>query len=96
MELCPFCQSPARAGDQTRRITFGCGTFRFADRDGPRRSELCRIGELVKALEESVKLQSHYAVLLNGWDGGQRRPFGSAAEWLERLRECRLAAAQAK
>lgn len=43
--------------------------------------------ELRVALEESVKLQSHYAVLLNGWDGGQRIHFGDAAAWMGRLRE---------
>jgi hypothetical protein len=39
------------------------------------------------ALEESVKLQSHYAELLNMHDGGQRRTFASAQEWLDRLAE---------
>jgi hypothetical protein len=39
------------------------------------------------ALEESVKLQSHYADLLNMHDGGERMIFKSAAEWIERLRE---------
>lgn len=43
---------------------------------------------LVKALEESVKLQSHYAVLLNMYDGGERHEFASAAEWIDRLRDC--------
>lgn len=37
------------------------------------------------ALEESVKLQSHYAALLNVHDGGQRMTFNDAAAWLERL-----------
>jgi len=41
--------------------------------------------DLWKALEESVKLQSHYAVLLNHWDGGERIQFGSATEWVGRL-----------
>ena len=43
----------------------------------------------VEALEESVKLQSHYAMLLNGWDGGERIVFKSAAEWLKRLEALR-------
>jgi hypothetical protein len=47
------------------------------------------IGELRKALDESVKLQSHYAQLLNGYDGGQRMEFASADAWIERLRVCR-------
>jgi hypothetical protein len=42
--------------------------------------------ELKSALDESIKLQSHYAVLLNGWDGGQRLQFANAEEWLARLR----------
>ncbi len=38
-----------------------------------------------EALDESVKLQSHYAELLNQWDGGQRIIFKDAAEWMTRL-----------
>jgi hypothetical protein len=47
-----------------------------------------RIGydELYHALEESIKLQSHYAELLNMHDGGQRKQFKDAKEWLQRLR----------
>lgn len=40
---------------------------------------------LCTALEESVKLQAHYARSLNDHDGGQRMAFESAAAWLERL-----------
>ena len=36
------------------------------------------------ALEESVKLQSHYAALLNQYDGGNRRGFANAEAWCER------------
>jgi hypothetical protein len=36
------------------------------------------------ALFESVRLQSHYATLLNAHDGGARKTF-TYAEWLERL-----------
>jgi hypothetical protein len=43
--------------------------------------------ELRAALEESVKLQSHYAVLLNGYDGGERMQFANADAWLARLRD---------
>ena len=39
------------------------------------------------ALEKSVKLQNHYAELLNMHDGGKRMRFSSAAAWLERLKE---------
>lgn len=39
------------------------------------------------ALEKSVKLQSHYAKLLNMYDGGERMSFDSADKWIERLRE---------
>lgn len=38
------------------------------------------------ALDESVKLQSHYAGLLNNWDGGERIQFKSAKEWIARLK----------
>lgn len=43
--------------------------------------------EVWEALEESVKLQSHYAELLNMHDGGYRIRFTSANEWLHRLRK---------
>lgn len=38
------------------------------------------------ALEVSVKLQSHYARLLNEHDGGDRMFFVNAKAWLARLR----------
>ncbi len=38
------------------------------------------------ALAESVKLQSHYAGLLNQMDGGTRLQFANAEEWEARLR----------
>lgn len=48
--------------------------------------EACVI-ELRLALEASVQLQAHYARLLNQHDGGERRVFASADEWLARMRE---------
>jgi uncharacterized Zn finger protein (UPF0148 family) len=42
---------------------------------------------LKEALEELIKLQSHYATLLNGYDDGCRHPFESAEEWMDRLEE---------
>lgn len=44
------------------------------------------LSELQTALKELVKLQSHYAGLLNQHDGGLRLRFASAAEWIDRLR----------
>lgn len=43
--------------------------------------------DLCVALEESVKLQSFYANLLNHWDGGARIGFKDGAAWIARLRE---------
>ena len=43
--------------------------------------------EIWHALEELVKLQSHYADLLNIYDNGLRMIFIDAEHWLERLRE---------
>jgi hypothetical protein len=40
-----------------------------------------------RALEESVRLQSHYAKLLNMHDGGERIVFDSSESWLRRLDE---------
>lgn len=45
------------------------------------------VRELRVALEESVKLQSHYADLLNMHDGGHRIGFKDAKAWIARLRE---------
>jgi hypothetical protein len=44
-----------------------------------------KIQVLRLALSESVKLQSHYAELLNMHDNGRRMRFASADEWIERL-----------
>lgn len=49
------------------------------------------VEQLRQALEESVKLQSHYAELLNMYDGGQRRQFATAKAWIDRLAETRKA-----
>lgn len=38
------------------------------------------------ALEQSVKFQSHYAAILNDWDGGKRMVFANADAWMDRLR----------
>jgi hypothetical protein len=45
------------------------------------------IKRLAHALEESVKLQSHYAQLLNSYDGGERIGFDNGEAWLKRLDE---------
>lgn len=44
-----------------------------------------KYSQVTHALAESVKLQSHYAGLLNQYDGGQRIEFKDAEEWLARL-----------
>ena len=43
--------------------------------------------ELLIALRESLRLQSHYASLLNAYDGGKRRGFDSPEAWITRLKE---------
>lgn len=40
---------------------------------------------LMIALAESVRLQSHYASLLNMHDGGRRLEFPHATDWVMRL-----------
>lgn len=42
---------------------------------------------LIDALTESVKLQSHYAKLLNMYDGGKRMQFENVEAWLKRMEE---------
>src|SRR6185436_9540577 len=49
-----------------------------------------------EAFEELVKLQCHYAKLLNMHDGGERWSFGSAKEWLDRLRQLKSNAPHAR
>jgi hypothetical protein len=49
--------------------------------DGP----MDRFERVEAALSESVKLQSHYARLLNQYDGGTRLQFANAQDWLDRL-----------
>ena len=38
------------------------------------------------ALDESLKLQAHYAKLLNMWDGGNRMIFKDRQSWIDRLK----------
>lgn len=47
----------------------------------------CSVEDLKTALAESLKLQAHYAKLLNLHDGGQRRLFPDADSWIARLHE---------
>lgn len=42
--------------------------------------------EVWEALEQSVKLQSHYAALLNMYDDSKRMEFPNAGSWIQRLR----------
>lgn len=51
------------------------------------RELIAEVERLREGLEKSVVLQSHYARLLNDYDGGKRRTFDSADEWLARLDE---------
>ena len=46
-----------------------------------------RLERLRDGLKESLKLQSHYARLLNQYDGGERKGFGTIKEWLDRIDE---------
>jgi len=43
--------------------------------------------EVKEALDKSVKLQSHYAKLLNQYDGRERICFSNEEEWLKELRK---------
>lgn len=46
------------------------------------RGELARLRH---GLDESLKLQNHYAVLLDMHDGGKRKRYASIDDWLARL-----------
>ena len=49
--------------------------------------EATTIKELHEALRESVRLQAHYAELLNMHDGGERIVFKSVEDWIDRLKK---------
>jgi hypothetical protein len=59
----------------------------FCDRDGSPREI---ISTLEIALAESLKLQAHYAQLLNMHDGGERMIFISVESWIKRLKEIKM------
>lgn len=46
--------------------------------------------QLRNALNESLKLQSHYARLLNKYDNGERMSFYNIEDWIKRLKELGL------
>lgn len=49
-----------------------------------------RLATIERALAESLKLQSHYAEILNMRDGGERMQFLTVEAWLERLRSLKI------
>lgn len=60
--------------------------FCAADCDEHGRKRLIEADTLRLALAESLKLQSHYANLLNEYDGGKRMTFEEPGQWLIRLK----------
>ena len=58
---------------------------------GWRDEEIARLREglayVNKCLDKSVELQSHYARLLNEYDGGKRMTFRNGDAWMIRLRQ---------
>jgi len=65
-------------------------------RDFDNHAVLAEIAEVFKAvarlqygLNESVKLQSHYAELLNMYDHGERIQFDTSEDWLQRIEQIR-------
>lgn len=45
------------------------------------------VRDMHTALTESVRLQSHYAELLNAHDSGQRLTFATPEHWIQRLKD---------
>jgi hypothetical protein len=74
-------------------ILFGIETGKTLDNEEFGRAvddviDLCSMdSDLYKALVESLKLQKHYASLLNQYDDGKRIGFDSPEEWIARLKE---------
>lgn len=63
----------------------GCGPLRsltWRESDEQTTKNLMRV---LEALEASVRLQSHYAQMLNMHDGGERLTFEHPTEWMNRL-----------
>lgn len=87
-KLCHIC------GDQTLLACSDCrinlaATVYVCQRSSCRDEHERVCGEWLRnALAESVKLQSHYASLLNQYDGGRRLQFSNGDAWIERLRAC--------
>ena len=52
--------------------------------------QILLITELENALQESLKLQCHYAELLNMYDGGRRITTFTVDSWMLRLKENRI------
>src|SRR5437763_10478835 len=86
--LCPACAGPdlhsAALNDEAAVSCGDCGWF-ATYRALRERVAALRESALERALAESLRLQSHYAVLLNHHDGGARRIFPSIESWLDRL-----------
>jgi hypothetical protein len=76
-----------------RRINVGGEELKVKDADqalAPQRAQATPAGALSLiwyALAKSVKLQSHYARLLNLHDAGERMTFDNPSAWIRRLRE---------
>jgi hypothetical protein len=71
----------------TERTTpFAAWASAQSERLEARNAELeAEIVRLRTGLDKSVKLQSHYAALLNDYDRGKRLQFADADAWLQRL-----------
>lgn len=67
-----------------RNVESGHELCKTLTRPAPDKAE---VEELRHALDEIIILQRHYASLLNQYDGGNRKGFASADEWIGRLRE---------
>lgn len=58
----------------------------IAEKEGQIVGLMSEVETLQAALMESLILQSHYAAILNAYDGGERLTFATPKEWIERLR----------
>ena len=88
------CNLPGRACEMVNKLYVMANIAELAAENT--HSAPAAVDELIEALDKLVILQRHYADILNQYDGGNRKGFASADEWLDRLRALKAKDATAR